>query len=52
MLARARDGLAHIALHEQDREKAREHASISVRLFKQLVHYKTREVQAWIKALP
>jgi len=52
MLARAHDGLAHIALQEQKTREAREHAETSLRLFKQIGHYKTREVQAWIKTLP
>jgi tetratricopeptide (TPR) repeat protein len=51
-LALAYYGMAQIALHEQNREKAREHAAESMRLFKQIGHYKVREVQAWIQALP
>ncbi|HEX6553672.1 MAG TPA: hypothetical protein VF026_12980, partial [Ktedonobacteraceae bacterium] len=51
-LALAYYGMAHIALHEQNVEKAREHSAESVRLFKQIGHYKAQEVQAWIEALP
>ncbi|HEX6556508.1 MAG TPA: hypothetical protein VF026_27355 [Ktedonobacteraceae bacterium] len=52
MLARAHYGLAHIALQEKNIGKAREHAAESMRLFKQIGHYKAQEVQAWIEALP
>jgi len=52
MLARAYDGLAHIALHEQNMEQTREHAAESARLFNQIGHYKAQEVQAWIQTLP
>jgi tetratricopeptide (TPR) repeat protein len=52
MLARAHYGLAHIALQEKNMGKAREHAAESMRLFKQIGHYKAQEVQAWIEALP
>jgi len=52
MLARAHYGLAHIALHEQNIGKAREHAAESIELFSQIGYYKAQEVQAWIEALP
>jgi len=52
MLARAHYGLAHIALREKNIGKAREHSAESLRLFKQIGHYKAQEVQAWIEALP
>jgi hypothetical protein len=51
-LALAHFGLAHIALQEQNTAKAHEHAAESIRLFKRIGHYKAREVQAWIEALP
>jgi tetratricopeptide (TPR) repeat protein/transcriptional regulator with XRE-family HTH domain len=51
-LAQAHYGLAQITLHDQDMKEAREHASESARLFKQIGHYKAQEVQAWIDALP
>jgi tetratricopeptide (TPR) repeat protein len=44
LLARAHEGLAHIALQEQDIGKAPEHAAESARLFKQLGHFKAQEV--------
>jgi len=52
MSALAYFGMARIALHEQDIGKAREHAAASMRLLKQVGHYKAREVQAWIERLP
>jgi len=51
-LALAYYGMAQIALHEQNMEKALEHAAESMRLFKKIGHYKAQEVQAWIEALP
>ncbi len=50
--AYAHYGLAKIALHEQNMEKAREHAAESVRLFNKIGHYKAQEVQAWVQTLP
>jgi hypothetical protein len=52
MQAHAHYGMAHIAFHEQNMGKAREHAAESARLFNRIEYYKASEVEAWIQSLP
>jgi transcriptional regulator with XRE-family HTH domain len=51
MQAHSLYGMAQIAFHEQNLRQAREHATESARVFKQIGYYKAQEVEAWMQRL-
>src|SRR5579859_2593105 len=52
LIARAHAGLAFVAAAQQQYEEARSQGQIALTLFEQMGHFKHKQMQRWLEALP